>query len=149
VKLTDKVGAVLRQKPDEVYSVSAHQTMYEALEKMAKHNVGSLLVMSADKLVGIISERDYARNVVLKGRSSKDTPVGEVMVTPVVFVTPAHTVDECMTIMTDFHVRHLPVMDGEKVLGLVSIGDLVKWIISEHEGTIQHLKNYIAGTYPG
>jgi CBS domain-containing protein len=149
MKLTDRIGAVLQQKDGEVYSVTATQTVYEALQEMAKHNIGALLVMSEDRLAGIITERDYARNVVLKGKSSQHTPVGDVMVTPVVFVTPAHSVDECMTIMTDFRIRHLPVMEEEHVVGLVSIGDLVKWIISEQEGTIQHLENYITSKYPG
>jgi CBS domain-containing protein len=148
VKLTDTVGAVLKGKPGEVFSVSARQTVYEALQKMSSRDIGSLLVMSGEKLVGIISERDYARNVILKGKSSKDTLIEDVMVTPVVFVTPSHTVDECMTIMTNFRIRHLPVMDSDQVVGVVSIGDLVKWIISEQEGQIQHLENYIAGTYP-
>jgi CBS domain-containing protein len=149
MKLSDKIGAVIRQKDGELFSVSAKETVYEALQKMATKNIGALLVMSDERLVGIISERDYARNVVLKGKSSQHTPVGEVMVTPVVFVTPSHTVDECMTIMTDFRIRHLPVMENDQVVGLVSIGDLVKWIISEQEGTIQHLENYIASKYPG
>jgi CBS domain-containing protein len=149
MKLSDKIGAVLRRKEREVYTISAKQTVYEALQVMASKNIGALLVTSEGRLAGIISERDYARNVVLKGKSSQHTPVGEVMVTPVVFVTPSHTVDECMTIMTDFRIRHLPVMEDDQVVGLVSIGDLVKWIISEQEGTIQHLENYIAGTYPG
>jgi CBS domain-containing protein len=149
MKLSDKISAVIRQKTGKIVTVSAEQTVYEALQEMATNNIGALLVLSEERLVGIISERDYARNVILKGKSSQHTPVGDVMVTPVVFVTPSHTVDECMTIMTDFRVRHLPVMEDDRVVGLVSIGDLVKWIISEQEGTIQHLENYIASKYPG
>jgi CBS domain-containing protein len=116
---------------------------------MSQKSIGAILVMTSGRLVGFLSERDYARKVILKGKSSRDTQIREIMSVPVITVTPGDTVDECMRIMTGNRIRHLPVMEGDRVIGIVSIGDLVKWIVSAQEEMIHHLHNYISGGYPG
>ena len=148
MRLSDAVDLILKQKGHDIWSVSPDQSVYEAIEKMADKGVGALPVISDGALVGIVSERDYARKVILKGRSSKETPVKDIMTSPVVYVNQRNTLDECMSIMTKHRIRHLPIMEDEHVLGIVSIGDLVKWIISEQEVTIRQLEHYITGKYP-
>jgi CBS domain-containing protein len=149
MNLVDTIRMVLKQKGQNVWSVPPEAWVYEAIEVMASKHVGALLVIADGKLLGIISERDYARKVILQGKSSKQTQVKEIMTTPVIFVRPEHTVEDCMRFMTNNHIRHLPVVENEEVLGVVSIGDLVKWIVSAQEETIQQLQHYITGRYPG
>ena len=149
MKLTDSVELILRRKGREVHSIGPDVTVYEALEKMADKDIGALLVMDGPDIVGVFSERDYARRVILKDRSSREMTVREIMSTSVMTVTPKTTVDECMFRMTSKRCRHLPVVDGERVVGVVSIGDLVNWIMSVQELAITQLEDYITGKYPG
>ncbi|HWN30678.1 MAG TPA: CBS domain-containing protein [Burkholderiales bacterium] len=126
-----------------ILSISPDATVYDALKLMAEKEVGALLVMEADKVVGIISERDYARKVILHGKSSKEIHVSDIMTSKIIYVNTAQTVDECMALMTDKRVRHLPVYEGDRLVGVVSIGDLVKEAISEREYIIKQLESYI------
>jgi CBS domain-containing protein len=149
MELHDPLRLLLKRKGGNVWSVPPSLSVYEAIAMMSEKQVGALLVIEGTKLIGIISERDYARKVILKGRSSKDTDVREIMNSPVIYVTPQETVDECMMIMTSNRVRHLPVIEDDRVVGIVSIGDLVNWIISAQADTIHQLHSYITGKYPG
>ena len=139
------VKRILQAKGQDVWHTTPDALVYDALKLMAEKGVGSLLVLEEGKLAGIISERDYARKVILKGKSSLDTPVKEIMTKKVVCVRPENTIEECMALMTDKHIRHLPVLVDDRVVGLVSIGDLVKATIAEKDFVIQQLENYITG----
>lgn len=140
------INHILQEKGAAIWSVSPDSLVYDALKLMADKGVGALLVFDAGKkLVGIISERDYARKVILKGKSSLDTPVKEIMTQKVICIRPENTVEECMALMTEKHIRHLPVVSGEQIIGVVSIGDLVKATIDEKDFIIKQLENYITG----
>jgi CBS domain-containing protein len=139
------VMQILQAKGNQVWTIGPQATVFEALKLMAEKEVGALVVVEGRRVVGIFSERDYARKVVLEGKSSRETPVREIMTDRVIGVNPTTTVEVCMALMTDQHIRHLPVMDGDRLVGVISIGDVVKAIISEQEYLIEHLENYIVG----
>jgi CBS domain-containing protein len=139
------VSQLLRGKGNQIFSVGPTESVLRAIEIMATRHVGALLVMDQGKLAGIISERDYARKVILKNRSSHDTPVSDIMSSPAVTVAPTDTVHHCMEVMTQRRFRHLPVEDGGRVVGMLSIGDLVKAVIEEQSAQIEQLERYIAG----
>jgi CBS domain-containing protein len=140
------VRDVLREKPPEVWTIGPRDIAFKALELMAEKNVGALPVVDHDgRLVGMFSERDYARKVILKGKSSHATTVGELMTSPVTVVSPGDKVETCMQLMTARHIRHLPVLDGERLVGLISIGDVLKATIAERDVTIRDLENFIVG----
>ena len=139
------VRHLLQEKGNQIWSVTPQTTVYEALELMSANNCGAVLVLDIDKLVGIFTERDYARKVVLKGKTSKTTTVGELMSSEMVYVKPNDTIEDCMALMTEHRTRHLPAMDGGKLVGVISIGDVVKAIISDREFTIRELERYITG----
>ena len=137
------VRQLLAQKGSRVETVHPDQTVYEALEKMAEANIGALVVQAEGRIVGILSERDYARKIILVGKASRDTSVREIMSSPVVTIDPAASMEDCMQVMTDRRLRHLPVVEGDRMMGIISIGDVVKTVISEQEFMIEQLQNYI------
>ena len=148
VRFNEPVGSVLRQKSSVIHSISPEATVYEAIRQMSERHVGCLLVLSGGQLTGIVTERDYARKVVLQGRSSNQTQVSEIMSSPVLSVREEDTMDDAMRLMTSRKIRHLPVMRGDQVAGLLSIGDLVNWLLEAQSQKIQHLEGYIEGSYP-
>jgi CBS domain-containing protein len=139
------VNQLLRAKGNQIFSIEPTDSVLQAIEGMATRHIGALLVMSQGSLIGIISERDYARKVILKKRSSHDTPVGDIMTSPALTVTPSDTVHYCMQLMTEHRIRHLPVMDAGRVVGMLSIGDLVKAVMEEQSAHIEQLERHIAG----
>jgi CBS domain-containing protein len=145
MEITGKIGALIGNKGGQVWSLEPTASVYDAIAMMADKRVGALLVIQGGQLLGIVSERDYARKVILQGRSSHETPVAEIMSSPVLTVTPENTVGECMHLVTEKRIRHLPVMENGRVTGMVSIGDLVNWVISEQQHTIRHLETFISG----
>lgn len=147
--VTGTIDAILAQKGTEIFSVSPEATVFEAVEIMATKNVGALLVIQEGKLVGLISERDYTRKVMLRGKRSRETQVREIMSTELTVVSPREPVENCLRMMTDKRVRHLPVLDGDTIRGVISIGDLVKWVIATQSAAIAHLEMYISGGYTG
>ena len=140
------VQQLQESKDNNVWSISPETTVFEGLKVMAEKNIGALLVTRDDKLIGIFSERDYARKVILKGKASKDTTIGELMTREVVYTTPEASLDECMALMTAKHIRHLPILKNGKLTGLLTLGDVVKQIISNQEFKIQELEKYISGS---
>jgi CBS domain-containing protein len=137
------VQQLLGDKGHDIQSIHPDDSVFDAIQKLASANIGSLIVIEDDRPVGIFTERDYARNVILKGKSSPTTPVRDIMTTQIVFARPEQTVEECMAVMTDKHIRHLPVLEGEKLIGMISIGDLVKSIIADQKFTIEQLEQFI------
>jgi CBS domain-containing protein len=149
MNIDSTVGHILQHKGSQIWAVSPATVVFDAIKTLAERNVGALLVMDGDTLVGIFSERDYTRKIILKGRSSMNTRVGEVVSSPVRTVTPEDTVEDCMKLMTEHRIRHLPVVGGGKVVGVISIGDLVNWIISAQKAALEQMRSYLAGGVPG
>ena len=148
MRVTGTISAILKDKGSEVWAIAPEATVFDAIRLMAERNIGALIVTEGEVLVGVITERDYTRKVALKGKASRDTAVREILTTEPVTVTPSHTIEECMRLMTLHRIRHLPVVEEEKIAGIVSIGDLVNWIISAQDMAIGQLEGYIHGQYP-
>lgn len=149
MNVTGTIDSILQHKGSTIWSVAPSTTVFDSIQLMSQKNVGALLVMKEGKLSGVFSERDYTRKIVLKGKSSKTTAVEEILSMPVISVTPHHTIEECLRLMTEHRVRHLPVLVGDNVVGIVSIGDLVNWIISAQHVALNQMEAYISGQYPG
>lgn len=149
MEVSGTIDAILCQKGTEIFSITPNATVYEAIELMDNKNVGALVVVENGRLLGMISERDYTRKVMLRGKRSRETKVSEIMSSQLTVTHPHEPVEKCLRLMTEKRIRHLPVVDGETLRGVISIGDLVKWVISAQNATIAHLENYISGGYPG
>jgi CBS domain-containing protein len=148
MKISGPVSAVVSSKVPELWTISPDALIFDAIKLMAEKNIGALVVMAGDRLAGVFTERDYTRKVALQGKSSRETRVREVLSPEVITVEPNQTVEECMRLMTEHRVRHLPVVEKGKVLGIVSIGDLVNWTIFAQRATIDQMTHYITGAYP-
>lgn len=148
MELTGQIGSLLGKKGSQVWSLAPTASVYDAIMMMGEKQVGALPVVDGENIVGIVSERDYARKVICVDKSSKHTPVTEIMTSPVLTITPAHTVEQCMRLVTDKRIRHLPVVENGRLVGMVSIGDLVKWTITAQQEVISHLEAYIGGGTP-
>jgi CBS domain-containing protein len=144
---TGTISEILNHKGTNVYSIAPDAMVFDAIQLMSDKNVGALLVIDRGRLIGILSERDYTRKVALKGKSSKQTPVREILSGQVIRISPSHSIEDCMRLMTEHRIRHLPVLNGDEIMGIISIGDLVNWIISAQTNTIYQLQTYISG-YP-
>jgi CBS domain-containing protein len=149
MKISVPISALIHHKNPAVWSVAPETTVFEAIKLMSAKNVGALLVISGGLLVGIFTERDYTRKIALMGKTSRETKVREIFSSAVITVAPDDSIEDCMKLMTEHRIRHLPVMENENILGIVSIGDLVNWIISAQNATIDQMEQYIAGGYPG
>ena len=147
--ISGTIDALLNHKSPMIWSVAPDATVFDAIRLMSDRNIGALLVMEGKRLVGMFSERDYTRKVILRGKSSKTTAVREIISAPVISVDPQSTIEECMRLMTEHRIRHLPVLESDRVVGIVSIGDLVNWIISAQGMAISQMEDYISGKYPG
>jgi len=148
MRVSGTISAILKDKGSDVLTIAPDATVFDAIRLMAERNIGALIVTEGEVLVVVITERDYTRKVALKGKASRDTAVREILTTEPVTVTPSHTIEECMRLMTLHRIRHLPVVEEEKIAGIVSIGDLVNWIISAQDMAIGQLEGYIHGQYP-
>ena len=149
MEIQGAVRDILQSKGGQVWTTSPKDTVYEAIGLMGEKNIGALVVVEGDKVVGVLSERDYSRKVVLQGRTSRDTLVGEILSQPVITIRRKESIEKCMQLMTEHRIRHLPVVDENRLIGLISMGDLVRWVMESQNHTILQLQGYIAGDYPG
>lgn len=148
MKTNYPISSILTNKTSALWSIAPEASVFEAIKLMAEKDIGSLVVMSGGKLAGLFTERDYTRKVALQGKTSKETQVGEIIPFKVVTITPEDSVEDCMRLMTEHRVRHLPVVEGDQVVGIISIGDLVNWIISAQKAQIEQMEQYISGSVP-
>jgi CBS domain-containing protein len=147
MKVSGSISEILRHKGSDIHTVPPSETVFNAITLMSEKNIGAVPVVENDRVIGILSERDYTRKIALHGKSSKTTKVKEIMTSPTNTITPTHTIDQCMQLVTDKRCRHLPVVEGDKIVGMISIGDLVNWIINAQNAALEQMENYISGGY--